>query len=135
MSKIIRTGLLALCLVRLAAARPFCPVTLVSGSGGRDGFTVTFWNSGKLPIRRLEFNCRPLHAQTSKTHLHPCREENALFFPGSQYTLGYPYPDGMRRPILLSVKSVTLSDGYVWIPDKRRTCHVLLNIYLDKSKK
>jgi hypothetical protein len=135
MSKIISIGLLLLLLSSVVGASPLCPITIVSGSGGGDGFSVSFWNSGKLPIRRLEFSCTPLRGELRKAHLHPCREDNALFFPGSKYTVEYPYPDGVPRPLLLSVKSVTLSDGYVWIPHKQQTCHTVIKVYLSNAKK
>lgn len=67
-----------------------CPVTMVSGTGNPDAMVIAFRNAGKLPIRRLEFNCTPVHAQTGKRAGKLCREENALFYPGAEYTVRYP---------------------------------------------
>jgi hypothetical protein len=54
-----------------------------------------------------------------------CREENAPFCPGTEYTARYPYPGGVRQPVIVSLKSVTLSNGYVWKPTKREPCRTL----------
>lgn len=106
----------------LAYASP-CPVMLVSGVGDKDSIVLTFRNSGKLPIRRLELNCVLPGAAPSKQSM-ACTEKNALFYPGLEYTLRYPYP--RRAPqVTVSVKGATLSDGYVWKPSKRQPCRVL----------
>lgn len=114
----------AVCLlaVSLAHASP-CPVMLVSGMGDKDGIVLTFRNSGKLPIRRLELNCSLPGAATSARSM-ACIEKNALFYPGVEYTLRYPYPRPVPQ-VTVSVKSATLSDGYVWKPSKRQPCRVL----------
>ncbi|HTC95339.1 MAG TPA: hypothetical protein VK699_17975 [Terriglobales bacterium] len=119
--------------VSLAHAIGTCPVTLVSGTGDVDGISITFRNAGKLPIRRLEFNCTLVRAQAHKSQSIPCREENALFFPGTEYTVKYPYREGTPRPILVSLKSATSADGYVWKPSKRLPCRSL-KIHPRKTK-
>jgi hypothetical protein len=48
-----------------------------------------------------------------------------LFFPGMQYTVNYPYPAGVAERIRISLKSATLSNGYVWTPSRRQVCRVL----------
>jgi hypothetical protein len=50
---------------------------------------------------------------------------NALFYPGMQYTVRYPYPGGVRGTITLAVKSVTMSDGFVWKLSKKQPCRAL----------
>jgi len=121
-------------LASLADASGPCPVTLVSGEGNRDAIIVTFRNAGKLPIRRLEFSCLPIHGQVNKDRGAVCREENAMFFPATPYTVRYGYPGGVPKPVLVSVKSATLSDGYVWKPSQHQTCRAL-RITPGKSKK
>jgi len=96
-----------------------CPLTLVSCEGDRNAIVISFSNAGKLPISRLEFSCvatrrQAKHNQVHATHAGICREENAMFFPATPYEVRYPYPDRVPVPVLVSVKSVTLSDGYIW---------------------
>jgi hypothetical protein len=134
MSKGIQLAMLTVILASFADASSTCPVTLVSGAADPDAIAVTFLNVGKLPIRRLEFNCIVVHAQTHKAERTPCHEENALFFPGTEYTVRYPYPDGIPRRVLVSLRSVTLSDGYIWKPSKRQACR-MLRIYPGRTKK
>ena len=56
-SKAIRLALLSLLLTPLSLAGSTCPVTPITGTVDRDAIAVTFRNTGKLPVRRLEFNC------------------------------------------------------------------------------
>jgi hypothetical protein len=111
-----------------------CPVMLVSGTGDADAIVVTFRNAGKLPIRQLEFNCTPAGTEAGKGQRARCREENALFYPGMEYTVRYPYPGGVRRAVVVTVKSVTLSEGYAFKPSKRQPCRTL-RISPGKTKK
>jgi hypothetical protein len=134
MWNVIQPAILAVFFASLATASSPCPVTLVSGAGEPDAITVTFQNAGKLPIRRLEFNCTLIRAQAHKGQGTLCRDENALFFPGTEYTVRYPYSDSIPRPVEVSLKSVTLSDGYIWKPSKRHFCRTL-RIYPRRTKK
>src|SRR5436190_18828927 len=87
-----KTTLLALSaafLSSFAFAGDTCPITLIGGTGDATSIAITFENAGKLPIRQLEFNCVPVRTQPHKAE-HACREANALFFPGMQYTVNYP---------------------------------------------
>jgi hypothetical protein len=105
-----------------ADALAACPVMIVSGVGESDGIVLTFRNSGKLPIRQLEFSCT---SQPSQHNSNACREANALFYPGMQYTVRYPYPGGNAKTVTLAVKSVTTSDGFTWKPTKKQPCRTL----------
>ena len=99
-----------------------CPVMLVSGlgeRGERDEIVITFRNAGKLPIRRLELAC------VAGGLLGVCGETNALFYPGMEYTLRYPYPSGKRDVVTVSVKTVTTADGFVWKGSKKLGCRTL----------
>lgn len=99
-----------------------CPVMIVSGVGESDGIVLTFRNSGKLLIRQLEFSCK---SQLNQHDSNACREANALFYPGMQYTVRYPYPAGKERTVTVAVKSVTTSDGFIWKPTKKQPCRTL----------
>lgn len=124
MSKAIQLVILAVFLVPVAEASSACPVVLVSGAGAQDTISVTFRNLGKLPIRRLEFNCRRANARPGEAERSHCYEPNASFLPRTEYTLQYGYPDG-KGPVLVSLKSVMFSDGNTWKPSKRDPCRML----------
>jgi hypothetical protein len=106
----------------LAFGSGSCPINLLSAGGDANSISITFQNVGKLPIRQLEFDCVPLQESARKDQHITCREANALFFPGMEYTVSYPYPKGISSRILVSVKSITLSNGYVWKPSKNDRC-------------
>ena len=116
--------MLALWLAARAGASSACPVLLVSGAADPDVVSVTFRDIGKLPIRRLEFNCK-LEARTHPAQHSQCYEPNASFMPQTEYTVKYSYARGLRGPVLVSLKSVTFSDGHTWKPSQRDPCRVL----------
>ena len=112
----------------LAQAGSPCPLTLISGEGDLSGITISFNNAGKEPIRRVEFGCAAKRNHKGTPHTNRagiCRENNAMFFPATPYELKYPYPGGVPAPVVVSVKSVTLSDGYIWKPSKYQKCRTL----------
>jgi len=117
-------AILAVLVSTSAYALGACPVMMISGAAERDNIVLTFRNSGKLPIRQLDFSCTPLQAQLAD-RTNQCREANALFYPGMQYTVRYPYPGATRGSITVTVKSVTMSDGFVWKPAKKQPCRAL----------
>lgn len=101
-----------------------CPVLLVSGTADQNLISITFMNMGKLPIRQLEFNCGPRNVVRNTADLSLCRENNALFYSGQEYTLQYATHDRSHN-IQISVNSVTLSDGHVWEPSRGNSCGAL----------
>ena len=115
-------SIICILLCASADALAVCPVMIVSGVGESDGIVLTFRNSGKLPIRQLEFSCK---SQPTQRDSKACREANALFYPGMQYTVRYPYPDGKAKTVTLAVKSATTSDGFTWMPSKKEPCRTL----------
>lgn len=123
MPKAIALSALAVLVISQAYAST-CPVTLVSAVGDPDAIVLTLRNSGKLPIRRLEFNCKPARSQAASRG-GPCREENALFYPGAELTVRYPYPGAIRQPVVVSLKSAMFSNGFLWKPSKRQPCRTL----------
>jgi len=134
MSRAIQLATLALFLAPLAGASSSCPVTLLSGAGTPSSISVTFTNAGKLPIRRLEFNCKMVDTQADKAQSTQCYVKNALFFPGTQYTVNYSYPSGVSGPVRVSLRSVAFADGHTWKPFRSESCRVL-KIYLRETKK
>ena len=82
----------------LVQASGACPLTLVSGAGDRDSIRVTFRNIGKLPIRRIEFSCVLARGQAHPASNADCREDNAMFFSATPYTVRYAYPGALRGP-------------------------------------
>jgi hypothetical protein len=109
----------------VSGAADLCPVVLVTGAGEPDAFTITFMNRGKLPIRRLEFNCVPARGQLKKIDRNHCVERNAYFLPANQYTVRYTYPGGQPGTVVVSLRSMTLGDGHEWKASKRYRCRTL----------
>ena len=107
-----------------AAGLP-CPVILVSGAAEADAFTITFMNRGKMPIRRIEFNCAPARGKLKKTDRDHCTERNSYFLPSNQYTVRYTYPGGKPGTMIVSLRSITLGDGHEWKPTKSYNCRTL----------
>ncbi len=108
-----------------AIAQSPCPILLVSGAADQDHISITFINMGKLAIRQLEFNCGPRNSTIGKmATLSPCRENNSLFYPGHEYTLDYANQH-QSHDVLISVKSITLSNGNVWKPSRSQSCRMV----------
>ena len=99
-----------------------CPIHLLSAEAGANSIAITFQNVGKLPIRQMEFDCVLLEDPAHKGQQISCREANALFFPGMEYTVSYPHAKGSYARLLVAVKSITLSNEYVWKPSKNDRC-------------
>ncbi len=118
----IRVAVFVVVLGQFALAAGRCPVTLISATGSLDSVSITFMNAGKLPIRRLEFNCKLIGDRSDSVR---CDEENALFFPGMQYTVTYAHRARVPELARVSLKSITFADGYVWKPNPAISCRVL----------
>ncbi len=118
-------AMLAGFLAPLSHADNFCPIILVSGVNDQGSLTVSFRNAGKLPIQQIELNCTRLREQGQRSRGSVCHVETGLFFPGTEYEMKYTYPGGIPRVVLVSLRSVTLSDGYVWKPARGQTCQPL----------
>jgi hypothetical protein len=117
--------LLLCCLLFVVLASAQCPIAVVSPRAEADGFSLNIRNLGKLPIRRIEFNCTSVATATRKAKSGYCVERNVLFFSNNAYTVKYPYPDVKAETVLVSLKSVTLGDGYIWRPNKNEPCQRL----------
>ena len=125
MSKALPLALLALAFVSRGETKSSCPIMLVGGAKDQDTISVTFRNTGKFPIRRLEFSCRLTSPPAKGVGQAPCYEPNASFLPVGEYTVSYAIPGGSRGTVLVSVKSVTFSDGHIFKPTKRDPCKTL----------
>jgi hypothetical protein len=117
--------LLALGFALRGEAKSACPIMLISGAKDQDTISVTFRNLSKVPIRRLEFNCKLANPPAKAAGPARCYEPNASFLPVGEYTVSYGIPGGSRGTVLVSVKSVTFSDGREFKPTKRDLCRVL----------
>jgi len=125
MSKALPLALLALAFVSRGETKSSCPIMLVGGAKDQDTISVTFRNTGKFPIRRLEFSCRLTSPPAKGVGQAPCYEPNASFLPVGEYTVSYAIPGGSRGTVLVTVKSVTFSDGHIFKPTKRDPCKTL----------
>jgi hypothetical protein len=125
MLKAFSLVLLALALTSQGEAKSACPIVLVTGAKDQDTISVTFRNVGKVPIRRLEFNCALANSRTKAASQARCYEPNASFLPVGEYTVSYGIPGGSRGTVLVSVKSVMFSDGHTFKPTKRDPCRAL----------
>ena len=125
MEKAIAVLALALALAPRGETKSACPIMLVSGSKDQDSINVTFRNTAKSPIRRLEFDCRLANARAGASRQARCYEPNASFLPVGEYTVSHAIPGGSRGTVLVSVKSATFSDGHVFKPTRRDPCRTL----------
>ena len=120
------SGLVSMALIisSLADARTACPVNIVTTAAESDGIALTLVNRGKLPIRRLEFTCTAIRPHAGTARAARCIEDNAMFFPGPEYTVKYGYPGGRRQPVRVTLRNATLGDGYFWKPSRNQPCQV-----------
>ena len=125
MSKALPLALLALAFASRGDTKSSCPIMLVGGAKDQDTISVIFRNTGKFPIRRLEFSCRLTGPPAKGVGKARCYEPNASFLPVGEYTVSYAIPGGSRGTVLVTVKSVTFSDGHIWKPTKRDPCRTL----------
>src|SRR5262245_20791151 len=96
MSKALPLALLALAFASRGETKSSCPIMFVGGAKDQDTISVTFRNTGKFPIRRLEFECRLAKPMAKGVGQARCYEPNASFLPVDEYTLSYAIPGGSR---------------------------------------
>jgi hypothetical protein len=106
-----------------------CPVILVEGKADHNSVSLSFRNTGKLPLQELEFDCAP--AGSSTAHRLTCHRETGLFFPGTDYTSSFAY-SGRGGSIQVSLESARLSDGSSWLFNRDQRCRLLR---IDRKKK
>jgi hypothetical protein len=125
MNQCLTFVLLSFFLVHQGQASDACPVTLVSGKGNPHVITITFKNTDKRPIRRLDFTCKAVDVKRDNVSRWHCYETDASFMPEAESTVSYQLSGHIPGPVLVSVKSITFSDGSTWKPPKHDSCQVL----------
>lgn len=125
MRRTIAIALLTLLFASLAIAADPCPITLLSGTGNTDAFSVTFRIRGKEPVRQLEFNCRLAGKRSANSQTSHCTERNSYFLPGNEYTVQYTYPGGKPGTVTVSLKTALFANGITWKPKKNEDCRAL----------
>lgn len=125
MRRTIAIALLTLLFGSLAIAADPCPITLLSGTGDTDAFSVTFRIRGKEPVRQLEFNCRQAGKRSASSQTSHCTERNSYFLPGNEYTVQYTYPAGRPGTVIVSLKTALFANGIAWKPKKTQDCRAL----------
>mgnify|MGYP003694811803 CR=1 FL=1 len=100
-----------------------CPVMIVSGVGESDGIVLTSSQLRQTSHPAIGVQLQ-IAAESTRLRTHATRPMLS-FYPGMQYTVRYPYPDGKAKPVTLAVKSVTTSDGFTWTPSKKQPCRTL----------
>jgi hypothetical protein len=128
-SKHVDSARVLLCVcIALVAVQPSwagiaCPVMLYGGKIDQGTVSVSFMNRGKAPIRELGLSCTPLQGQKAKRS--DCHTEDGVFFPGTSYTMSFPYPGKAPRTMSLSLKIALLSDGVRWASIHDQPCKSL----------
>src|SRR5205807_2797472 len=125
MTKTIRLARLVVLLAPMMLAGSPCPVKLLNGTVDQNVIRVTFRNTGRLSIRQIEFNCKLIDAPADRATRAHCSETKAHFLPETEYTTAYNFPDVTAGSVLMSLKSVTFSDGSTWKPSNQEPCEVL----------
>lgn len=124
-------GFVVTCLLSMSTqpvrAAMACPVMLFDGRWDQDGAaSLTFMNTGKIPIRYLEFNCTPPNPQAARRS--PCHTESGIFYPGTPYRVRLDYASKGSQSIRVSLKMAQLADGPIWTAEHDQSCR-LLNIF------
>lgn len=126
MSKASRLRLLSavpILVTHMLTAQVPCPVMLLSGDAGKDTITLSFMNKGKFPISRLSLSCSPSSIRATRDST--CHTENAVFFPGTEYSINFSYPDASKYRVVISVKEAILSSGARWDTHSTDSCRRL----------
>jgi hypothetical protein len=119
--------LAAVCLLILFAQRSLaeiaCPVMIFDGKADQEILSLKLMDKAKVPIRQLEFYCTPLNGSSASRTL--CHVETGIFYPGTSYPVRFNYAAKGAHTILLSLKSVELSEGYLWTSTHDQACRPL----------
>ena len=134
MHRTFAAAFLLLSFASLASGADPCPITLLSGRGDTDAFSITLRIRGKEPVRQLEFNCRQAGKRSASSQGSHCTERNSYFLPGNEYTVQYTYPAGKPGTVVVSLKAALFANGIAWKPNKAERCRVL-TIQPKKSRK
>jgi hypothetical protein len=119
-------SLAAVCLLILAQhshAEIACPVMIFDGKAGQETLSLKLMDKAKVPIRQLEFYCTPLNGSPARRTV--CHVETGIFYPGTSYPVRFNYAAKGAHTILMSLRSVQLSEGYIWTSTHDQACRSL----------
>jgi hypothetical protein len=77
----------------------------------------------QVPIRQLELYCTPLPDHPPGRSV--CHTKTGVFFPGTPYTISFPYSLKSSHLLLVSPRTALLSGGYMWTSIHDQSCHTL----------
>ena len=100
-----------------------CPVRLSNGNANQKDLGLTFMDTAKVPIRQLEFFCTPIGEHSAGRSV--CHVETGIFYPGTPYPIRFSFSNKGARTILVSLKSVRLSEEYLWTSTHDEPCRSL----------
>jgi hypothetical protein len=126
-SKCLCKSLTAVCLLILLAqqtrAEIACPLVMFDGKSGQDDLGLTFMNKAKVPIRQIEFYCTSLNGQSARRSV--CHTETGIFYPGTPYPIRFSKATKGARTILVSLRLVQFSEGFMWTSTHDQACRSL----------
>src|ERR1700722_8295739 len=126
-SKCLCKSLTAVCLLSLLAqqarAEIACPLMMFDGKSEQDDLGLTFMNKAKVPIRQIEFYCTSLNGQSERRSV--CHTETGIFYPGTPYPIRFSNATKGARTILVSLRLVQFSEGFMWTSTHDQACHSL----------
>jgi hypothetical protein len=123
LSKCLAIACLVAFLAKHAHAEIACPVMIFDGKVDHEELELTFMDTAKVPIRQLEFYCTPVSGHTARRSV--CHVETGMFFPGTPYPIRFSYATKGARTILLSLRLVQLSEGFMWTSTHDQACRSL----------
>jgi len=126
-SKCLCKSLTAVCLLSLLAqqarAEIACPLMMFDGKSEQDDLGLTFMNKAKVPIRQIEFYCTSLNGQSARRSV--CHTETGIFYPGTPYPIRFSNATKGARTILVSLRLVQFSEGFMWTSTHDQACRSL----------
>jgi hypothetical protein len=119
--------LAAVCLlilfVQRSQAEIACPVMIFDGKADQETLGLKLMDKAKVPTRQLEFYCTPLNGSSARRTV--CHVEAGIFYPGTSYPVRFNYAAKGVHTILVTLKSVELSEGYIWTSTHDQSCRPL----------
>jgi hypothetical protein len=120
-------SLAAVCLLILFAQRTHaeiaCPVIIFDGKADQEDLGLTLMNTAKVPIRQLEFYCTAVGGHSARRSV--CHVETGIFYPGTPYPIRFSFASKGARTVLVSMRSVQLSESYLWTAIHDQACRSL----------
>jgi hypothetical protein len=123
LSKCLAAVCLLTLFVQYARAEIACPVMMFDGKSEQDDLGLTFMNKAKVPIRQIEFFCTSLNGQSARRSV--CHTETGIFYPGTPYPIRFSQATKGARTILVSLRLVQFSEGFMWTSTHDQACRTL----------